>query len=92
MIPLQERTSPGSSPSLEDLPRYTMETGMNGEHDGRSIAKGGVAWPFPWRLHECLEAVEKEGLQSIVSWQAHGRSFTVYQPKKFAELIMPRYA
>ena len=23
---------------------------------GESIAKGGVAIPFPWRLHECLDA------------------------------------
>ena len=27
----------------------------------KSIAKGGVACPFPWRLHEMLEAAEREG-------------------------------
>ena len=76
--------------NLENVPRCNLDTVLEG-HNGESIAKGGVAWPFPWRLHECLDAVEKEGLQNIVSWQSHGRSFTVYQPKKFVELIMPRY-
>ena len=56
----------------------------------KSIAKGGVACPFPWRLHEMLEAAEREGLTHLVSWQSHGRSFTVHEPKEFAEQIMCR--
>jgi len=55
-----------------------------------SIAKGGVACPFPWRLHDMLEAVEIEGLTDVVSWQPHGRAFTVHKPNKFVENVLPR--
>ena len=54
------------------------------------VAKGGVACPFPWKLHECLTAAEDDGLTHIVSWQSHGRSFTVHKPKEFVEIVMPR--
>ena len=77
-------------PTLKELPIYNLSHLVD-ENGAECMAKGGVACPFPWRLHLCLEAVEKEGLQQIVSWQPHGRSFTVYQPHKFVELIMPRY-
>jgi hypothetical protein len=58
---------------------------------GCPIAKGGVARPFPWRVHDMLDAAQKEGLGHIVSWQSHGRAFTVHKPKDFVEQIMPRY-
>jgi hypothetical protein len=59
--------------------------------DGKAIAKGGVAVPFPWKVHNMLDCVQKDGLESIVSWQSHGRSFTVHKPTIFVEQIMPRY-
>jgi hypothetical protein len=59
--------------------------------DEQVIAKGGVACPFPWRLHEMLEAATREGMEDIVSWQPHGRSFTVYKPKEFVGKILQRY-
>lgn len=55
-----------------------------------TIAKGGVACPFPWRLHEMLEAVEHEGWSDIVSWQPHGRSFKVHNSKSFVEKVLKR--
>ena len=55
------------------------------------IARGGVAVPFPWRLHEMLEDSHREGNDWIVSWAPHGRSFTVQKPKIFVEKIMPTY-
>ena len=58
--------------------------------DDTAIAKGGVACPFPWRLHEMLEAVEREGLEHIVSWQPHGRAFMVKKPKEFVDKILAR--
>jgi hypothetical protein len=54
------------------------------------VAKGGVACPFPWRVHDMLEAVEKEGLDHIVSWRPHGQAFTVWKPKAFADIIISR--
>ena len=58
--------------------------------DGQAIAKGGVACPFPWRLHSLLKAAADEGLEDVVAWAPHGRAFTVRQPKVFAEGIMKR--
>ena len=53
--------------------------------------KGGVAVPFPLKLHELLEKVEEEGQQHIVSWQPHGRAFVVREPKTFVADLMPRF-
>ena len=54
------------------------------------IAKGGVACPFPWRLHEMLQTVEEEGLEDVVGWAVHGRAFTVYKPKEFVDRVLVR--
>lgn len=67
------------------------------EYTGETIGldpikkKGGVAIPFPLKLHELLEKVDEEGLQHIVSWQPHGRAFVVREPKKFVADLMPRF-
>jgi hypothetical protein len=50
----------------------------------------GKEQAFPVKLHCMLEEVEKEGLASIVSWQPHGRSFVVHQPKEFVDTILPK--
>lgn len=60
------------------------------EYD-KSIAKGGVSVPFPWRLHQMLDAMDREGDYSIVQWQPHGRAFVVHDPKQFVTVIMPKY-
>lgn len=46
--------------------------------------------PFPIKLHQMLEGVEKEGLEDVVSWQPHGRCFVVHKPNQFKDLL-PRY-
>ena len=56
-----------------------------------SIAKGGVSTPFPWKLHIMLEAIDKEGDTSIVSWLSHGKAFIVHKPKDFVSEIMPKF-
>ncbi len=55
-----------------------------------SVARGGVACPFPWKLHIMLDVVEREGRHRIVSWQVHGRSFAVHQPRAFVEKVLKR--
>mmetsp|Transcript_106394 Transcript_106394/g.307905 ORF Transcript_106394/g.307905 Transcript_106394/m.307905 type:complete len:331 (-) Transcript_106394:124-1116(-) len=57
----------------------------------KSIAKGGVTTPFPWKLHDMLDAMDREGDHSVVQWQPHGRAFMVHDPKKFVQAIMPHY-
>jgi len=60
------------------------------EGDEQAIAKGGVAVPFPWRLHEMLKVAEDERNEDIVSWAPHGRAFTVHKPKAFADRVLTR--
>jgi hypothetical protein len=53
--------------------------------------RGGVAVPFPEKLHYMLGCMDEEETADIVNWQPHGRCFTVHKPKEFVEDIMPRY-
>lgn len=71
---------------------YEREPG-NGESDDtdsykRRGPRGGVSHPFPEKLHIMLDTVEQEGLDHIVSWHPHGRSFAVHKPKEFVAEIM----
>lgn len=52
--------------------------------------KGGVATAFPLKLHAVLDQVEADGLAHVISWQPHGRSFVIHQPKEFVDLVMPK--
>ena len=62
-----------------------------------TIAKGGVATPFPYRLHIMLDTLDSEATKgntrgkSIVGWQPHGRAFKVHDVKKFVDTIMPHF-
>jgi hypothetical protein len=47
--------------------------------------------PFPWKLHEMLEAAETEGFRTIVSWLPDESSFRVHHADLFASEVMPRY-
>ena len=49
--------------------------------------KGGVLTPFPLKLHAMLDAVERQGMEHIVSWQPHGRCFVVHNPKAFVDIL-----
>eukprot|EP00543_Licmophora_paradoxa_P000300 CAMPEP_0202455862 /NCGR_PEP_ID=MMETSP1360-20130828/13286_1 /ASSEMBLY_ACC=CAM_ASM_000848 /TAXON_ID=515479 /ORGANISM="Licmophora paradoxa, Strain CCMP2313" /LENGTH=332 /DNA_ID=CAMNT_0049075545 /DNA_START=44 /DNA_END=1042 /DNA_ORIENTATION=- len=57
----------------------------------RSSPRGGVAVPFPEKLHLMLSKADENGFSHIVSWQPHGRCFLVHKPKLFVEKIMPEY-
>jgi len=53
--------------------------------------RGGVAVPFPEKLHYMLSQMDKNETAHIVNWQTHGRCFVVHKPKEFVEDIMPRF-
>jgi len=55
------------------------------------IARGGVTTPFPIKLHEMLDKIERDGYGDVVSWQPHGRCFVVHKPKEFVNHVMPTY-
>mmetsp|Transcript_1490 Transcript_1490/g.3299 ORF Transcript_1490/g.3299 Transcript_1490/m.3299 type:complete len:348 (-) Transcript_1490:205-1248(-) len=44
---------------------------------------------FPWKLHEMLEMVHREGFEEVVSWLPDRKSFRVHDPAVFVEKIMP---
>lgn len=46
---------------------------------------------FPLKLHETLKQIELDGLDHILGWLPHGRSFKIFQQKEFVESILPRY-
>jgi hypothetical protein len=84
--------------SMEAVPalEYSDASSSGGEERDddpvdKSIAKGGVTTPFPWKLHDMLDAMDREGDLSIVCWQPHGRAFMVHKPKEFVDQIMLHY-
>jgi HSF-type DNA-binding len=91
-----------SSSTLVDYVDYADEvesisSNAGGEHqpplldstEDAAGANGSAEQNFPVKLHYLLGDMEKDGLDHIVSWQTHGRSFTVHKPKDFAKLILP---
>jgi len=47
---------------------------------------------FPFRLHEMLDAVAREGFEDIVSWiPGDKKAFKVHKPALFVQSIMPRF-
>ena len=61
-----------------------------GGEQKRRAHRGGVAVPFPEKLHYMLSRVDAEDVSHIVSWQPHGRCFIVHKPQQFVEQVMPR--
>ena len=47
---------------------------------------------FPFRLHDMLDTVVKEGSEHVVSWiPGNDIAFKVHKPSVFVESIMPRF-
>lgn len=55
------------------------------------VARGGVTTPFPIKLHDMLDQIERDGYGDVISWQPHGRCFVVHKPKEFVDHVMPTY-
>lgn len=53
--------------------------------------RGGVTVPFPEKLHQMLEHVEKNGMTDIVCFFPHGRAFAIHKPVQFVSEIMPKF-
>jgi hypothetical protein len=50
-----------------------------------------IMTPFPWRLHEILEEVEKKKLDHIVSWLPNGQAFQIHCQDSFSDVIIPMF-
>lgn len=72
-------------------PNHDLDPVEDEEVKKRRGPRGGVAIPFPEKLHMMLSSVESDGHSNIVSWQCHGRCFVVHKPKDFVAIVMPKY-
>lgn len=70
---------------------YATESANINDANRKRKPKGGVTVPFPIKLHEMLDEIEKDGLASVISWQPHGRAFVVHKPKEFVARVLPEY-
>lgn len=61
------------------------------EETNQRHLRGGVAEPFPEKLHRMLREVEAAGQEDIVSFYSHGRAFGIHDPDKFVTDILPKY-
>lgn len=74
---------------LHDTEVPTFFSSVAGRADKtRKGPRGGVATPFPVKLHNLLESNE---FSNVISWQPHGRCFTLNKPKEFIKDVMPRH-
>ena len=87
-----ERDSEETSGSIsEDHDIDEDDAASNSSSGKRKGPRGGVAVPFPEKLHKMLSNIEEDGYGHIISWQPHGRCFAVHNPKEFVEQVMPLY-
>jgi hypothetical protein len=72
----------------------SSSTAIQNERDGSVRVHSGSGFrfvvPFPWRLHQLLDGMEKSGDTSIVSWQPDGSRFRVHNPSLFMSQIVPK--
>jgi hypothetical protein len=81
-------TTPVSSHMIE-IETFPGPQFMDNDSDDDRFISHSV--PLPWKLHEMLDATEKDGLASVVSWLPDQRSFKVYQNEPFVRDIMPKW-
>ena len=62
-----------------------MDRADENQKEGRRGAQ------FPWKLHDLLEQVDKDGLSHIISWLPGGKAFKVHKKEEFCHKIMPHY-
>lgn len=72
----------------EDLEKVVNQPLSKGSKKTRRGPRGGVATPFPVKLHQLLE---EDAYPDIISWQPHGRSFILRDPQAFLAKVMNKY-
>jgi hypothetical protein len=50
-----------------------------------------IKLPFPWKLHELLDDVERDSNEHIISWLLCGSAFKIHKPDTFCDSIMTKY-
>lgn len=72
---------------LEEMTKQSFCTDSNSKKVRRG-PRGGVATPFPVKLHQLLE---EDKYPEIISWQPHGRCFILRKPQEFLLTVMTKY-
>lgn len=72
----------------QDLEKVVNQPLVKGSKKTRRGPRGGVATPFPVKLHQLLE---EDAYPNIISWQPHGRSFILRDPHAFLDEVMTKY-
>lgn len=87
------RTDDCSYPVYRDWDRIPLEyvRQLQSSHQEETKGKGGKKSTFPTKLYDLLENAEALGYSDVVSWQPHGRSFSVKDKKRFIKEVSPQY-
>ena len=77
-----------SDPDVDEMAEIEQSQGSV-----RVVSGSGFRYviPFPWRLHQMLEEIEKAGDASIVSWLPNGQHFQVHNPQDFVDKVIPKF-
>jgi hypothetical protein len=72
-------------------PRYTNMNKNTSRFTPKMSKDRKTTASFPVKLYRMLSEVEKDGKQSIVTWNPDGRTLQVLNHKKFVSEILPNY-
>jgi hypothetical protein len=78
---------------VQDLEYLSFGSTFKHQKDTKSSSSTSMhnCAPFPWKIHEMLDAAEKQGFTSIVSWLPGNNAFKVHNSTVFVEHAMPQY-
>jgi hypothetical protein len=68
-----------------------MRRGLSVEQEVLKNNLFHIKLPFPWKLHELLEHVERDSNDHIIAWLPCGRAFKIHKPDEFCDSIMTKY-
>ena len=82
---------PMNSNSKDDEGDSDGSSSSSNEPSSKVDLSNNRRFTFPWKLHQLLEDVRGDGLESVVSWTPSGRAFKVHKRQEFVDKILPTY-
>jgi hypothetical protein len=76
---------------LAENPPPRLALSQVSDYANTAYKQMGRPLPFPYKLYNMLEDVEKHGKEHIVSWMPSGRSFQVHNSSDFVNQVAPFY-